>query len=303
MKLRSYTLLFRLFSFLSDKTNGASFFVKYKILLGTLIMGLVSTSANGSKKEMMCNIQIEEKPHTEDVSNYITADGTGRSISDSVKIKGTVIDKSGEPVIATSVIIKNSTKGTMTDIDGKFELNALPTDSLIFSFIGYQSQTISVSDLKENQAIVMEEDGLELSCYIVAVAEANPSLRNRNTSFYAVTTIEREESGSLSSLPYLYTELQTPPVSPVGNRDEFKKWIERNIIYNKQMRKNKVHGQLILSFIVDEKGNIVDKKILSKLSPEADTEALRVLSSSDKWTPGMQNGKKVKTIISIPVNF
>lgn len=296
MKLRSYTLLFRLFSFLSDKTNGASFFVKYKILLGTLIMGLISTSACKSKKEIMCNIQIEEKPNTEEIFGYKTADG----IVNSVDIKGTVIDKSGEPVIATSVIIKNSTKGVLTDLDGKFELNVLPTDSLIFSFIGYQSQIISVSDLKENQVIVMEED--EIGCYVVVVAEAKSSLR-RNIGCYAVATIEREESDSLSGLPYLYTELQTPPVSPVGNRDEFKKWIERNIIYNKQMRKNKVHGQLILSFIVDEKGNIVDKKILSKLSPDADAEALRVLSSSDKWTPGMQNGKKVKTIISIPVNF
>ncbi len=173
MKLRSYTLLFRLFSFLSDKTNGASFFVKYKILLGTLIMGLISTSACKSKKEVMCYIQIEEKPNTEEIFGYKTADGTVSSNSDHVNIKGTVIDKSGETLVSASIIIKNSTKGVLADLDGKFELNALPTDSLIFSFIGCQSQTISVSDLKENQVIVMEDDPrlldeeIIISCYAI----------------------------------------------------------------------------------------------------------------------------------------
>lgn len=44
MKLRWYKLLFRLFSFLSNKTEGASFFVRYKLLLGTIIIGLTGTS-------------------------------------------------------------------------------------------------------------------------------------------------------------------------------------------------------------------------------------------------------------------
>ena len=53
MKLKSYNILFRLFSFLSDKTNGAPIFVKYKILLGTLLLGVVSTSLQAQKKKIL----------------------------------------------------------------------------------------------------------------------------------------------------------------------------------------------------------------------------------------------------------
>lgn len=301
MKLKSYTLLFRLFSFLSDKTNGASFFVKYKLLLGTLIMGLVSVSASKSKKDVMHYIQIEEKPLTEQTTCYDSI--VVKSNSGIINIKGTVIEKSGEPLANVSVIVKNSTKGILTDLEGRFTLlNVSPKDSLVFSYIGFQSQTISVSQIKENKAIILEEEEVIL-CYEVVVVEAKPYFRNSITC-YAVSTVDKsEEAYFFPKLNYLYTELQTPPISPVGNLDEFKKWVERSIIYNKQMRKDKVQGQLILYFIIDENGNIVDRKILSKLSPDADAEALRVLSTSDKWTPGMQNGKTIKTIISIPVNF
>lgn len=53
MKIKSYNLLFRFFSFLADRTNGASFFVKYKLLLGTLIIGLTGTSCS-SKSKVTC---------------------------------------------------------------------------------------------------------------------------------------------------------------------------------------------------------------------------------------------------------
>lgn len=46
MKMKSYKVLFRFFSYLADKTNGASFFVNYKLILGTLIIGLTGASCN-----------------------------------------------------------------------------------------------------------------------------------------------------------------------------------------------------------------------------------------------------------------
>jgi len=53
MKIKSYNLLFRFFSFLSDKTNGAPLFVRYKLLLGTLIIGLTGTSCV-NKSQVTC---------------------------------------------------------------------------------------------------------------------------------------------------------------------------------------------------------------------------------------------------------
>lgn len=54
MKLKSYKLLFRFFSYLSDKTNGAPLFVKYKLLLGTLIISFMGVSCSSRSQQVSC---------------------------------------------------------------------------------------------------------------------------------------------------------------------------------------------------------------------------------------------------------
>lgn len=61
MKKRLYHSLFRVFSYLSDKTNGAPFVVKYKLIIGTLIIGLAS-SCNGGKEKTIEKKEIDRKP-------------------------------------------------------------------------------------------------------------------------------------------------------------------------------------------------------------------------------------------------
>lgn len=60
-------------------------------------------------------------------------------------IKGTVTDKSGEPVIGANVSIKGTTNGTITDLDGGFTLNNAQ-GTLVVSFIGYKSQEIKIAN-------------------------------------------------------------------------------------------------------------------------------------------------------------
>ncbi|NDV95197.1 hypothetical protein D0T84_09720 [Dysgonomonas sp. 521] len=56
MKVKSYRFLYRIFSFLSDKTNGASLFVKYKLILGALLVGMavVSCGTDEDEPEVTC---------------------------------------------------------------------------------------------------------------------------------------------------------------------------------------------------------------------------------------------------------
>lgn len=54
MKIKSYRILFNILSYLSDKTNGASIFVKYKLMLGTLLIGLTAVSCKKPKPQVTC---------------------------------------------------------------------------------------------------------------------------------------------------------------------------------------------------------------------------------------------------------
>jgi len=64
-----------------------------------------------------------------------------------VTVTGKVVEaETGEPLPGVSIMVDKSTRGVSTDIDGTFEIRVLPTDKLIFSFIGMASQTINVGE-------------------------------------------------------------------------------------------------------------------------------------------------------------
>lgn len=74
------------------------------------------------------------------------------------KVTGTVVDANGEPIIGASVIVKGTSNGGVTDLDGNFTINNVqPDQSIVISYIGYTSQTVAVKG-KSNFQVVLESD-------------------------------------------------------------------------------------------------------------------------------------------------
>lgn len=63
-------------------------------------------------------------------------------------VKGVVTDSAGEPLIGVSILIKGTTQGTITDLDGKFTLMAQSGDLISVSYIGYITQEIQIRIIK-----------------------------------------------------------------------------------------------------------------------------------------------------------
>lgn len=82
------------------------------------------------------------------------------------EITGNVKDETGEAVIGANVIVKGSTNGTITDIDGNFHLSAAKGDMLEISFIGYLTQLIQVKGNAPIQ-VVLKEDSKTLDEVVV----------------------------------------------------------------------------------------------------------------------------------------
>ena len=86
----------------------------------------------------------------------------------SVKIKGRVTDKSGEPVIGANVIEKGTTNGTITDLNGEFTLMVTQGSILQVSFIGFKQQEVSLKK-GQTQLDIMLKDDSELLDEVVVV--------------------------------------------------------------------------------------------------------------------------------------
>lgn len=73
-------------------------------------------------------------------------------------ISGKVVDAAGEPIIGASVMVKGTTTGTVTDLDGNFSIAKAPQNgNLVISYVGYRTQTIALAG-KTNVSVTLEDD-------------------------------------------------------------------------------------------------------------------------------------------------
>lgn len=80
-------------------------------------------------------------------------------------VSGVVSDNSGLPLPGVNVLVKGTKLGTQTDIDGKYSVNATPTQTLVFNFVGMKSQEIVASSSSIN--VKMKDDAVELEGVVV----------------------------------------------------------------------------------------------------------------------------------------
>lgn len=83
-----------------------------------------------------------------------------------VTANGTVVDANGEPLVGVSILVKGTTTGAVTDLDGHFKILAAKGDMLEVSYIGYVPQTVTVTDTQPMK-IVLTEDSQVLNEVVV----------------------------------------------------------------------------------------------------------------------------------------
>jgi protein TonB len=88
-----------------------------------------------------------------------------------------------------------------------------------------------------------------------------------------------------------------------GGMIECLKYLSKNIKYPTIAQENGVQGRVVVQFVVNKDGSIVDPVVVRSVDPYLDKEALRVIKSMPKWTPGKQRGKTVRVKYTVPVTF
>ncbi|MBQ6761079.1 MAG: energy transducer TonB [Prevotella sp.] len=113
---------------------------------------------------------------------------------------------------------------------------------------------------------------------------------------------EKKNGGKNRGKDFVFDVVEQMPSFPGGYQALFD-YLDKNIKYPAKAVKNKIQGRVIVQFIVDEKGNLSDIKVVKSVEPYLNAEAVRVVKSMPRWNPGMQNGKAVKVRYTLPVTF
>ena len=104
-----------------------------------------------------------------------------------ISVKGTVKDQNGEPVIGANVLVKGTTNGVITDVDGKFALQTTEKDVLEISFLGYKTQEVKASS--KPITIILQEDA-ELLDEVVVIGYGTSRKEDLST---AVSTVKMDD--------------------------------------------------------------------------------------------------------------
>lgn len=88
-----------------------------------------------------------------------------------------------------------------------------------------------------------------------------------------------------------------------GGDAELMKWLQKNLRYPTIAMENGIQGRVMVQFVINKDGSIVEPSILHHVDMSLDAEALRVVLSMPKWTPGKQKGKAVRVRFTLPLTF
>ncbi|MCQ2058342.1 MAG: energy transducer TonB [Bacteroidaceae bacterium] len=103
---------------------------------------------------------------------------------------------------------------------------------------------------------------------------------------------------------------EEPPFQIVEDMPEFPggaaalmEYLKKNIKYPQICRENNIQGRVLIKFVVNKDGSIVDPEVIKSVNPYLDKEALRVISGMPAWKPGKQRGQAVRVNYTVPVSF
>ena len=81
------------------------------------------------------------------------------------------------------------------------------------------------------------------------------------------------------------------------------RWVYQYLRYPQSAVEEGVQGRVVVDFIIDKDGKVTDARVIRSVDPRLDEEALRVVNASPKWRPGRVNGEKVRTSMTLPIEF
>lgn len=128
--------------------------------------------------------------------------------------------------------------------------------------------------------------------------DAPPSIDQGDFTRIVETTVAKPDDREYN----MGEGLQKPPTFPGGEQDLLR-YLAENIKYPALARENNIQGTVALSFVVNKDGSVSDVSIVKEIGGGCGKEAMRVVQSMPRWSPGEANGYPVKVRFTLPVRF
>lgn len=149
-----------------------------------------------------------------------------------------------------------------------------------------------------SDVIDIVDDDIQVNDDLFVDLEDNANLGVEIVDYHAAVEEEEVEE---EAIPFALVEEK--PKFQGGDANTFSKWVNSRLVYPEIAKENGVQGRVTLQFTVNTDGSVSNVKVLRGVDSSLDKEAVRIVSSSPKWTPGRQRDRAVKVTYTFPVIF
>ena len=130
------------------------------------------------------------------------------------------------------------------------------------------------------------------------------SLANGPSPIFNVESeVRKRASSERAAIPYYDCDRRPSFLGSSDPRVFLEKWVYQYLRYPEEAVRNGIQGKVLVDFVIDQAGKVTDVTVLKGVNELLDAEAVRVIAASPAWKPGYVRGKKVKSEISLYVEF
>jgi len=209
-------------------------------------------------------------------SKKITGSQVYSDYIENKKLEGKVTSaEDGKALPGVNVIVKGTSTGTVTDINGNYKIK-IPQgadSTLVFSFIGLATNTIDASG-KGFLDVQMASDVQQLSEVVVSGYDASQDDNSYESTF--------------------------EPAQPAIGKSDYKDYLERNTRYPANHTDK---GRVVIKFKVNANGTLSDFEITKSMGQEYDVEAIRLIKEGPNWKAAKRDDMPVEDYVKVKVKF
>lgn len=192
----------------------------------------------------------------------------------------------GVALFGINVIITGTTTGTMTDIDGNYQLSiSSDQESLSYSFIGYENKEVEIGS-RSVIDLAMSEDVSQLSEVVVTGVGVDRTSKSLGFATAKKKNSKRKESAQ-----------------PLQGLTSYLDYLKSSIKYPQDGLDNNISGTVVVEFVVNKDGKLTSFEIVKSLGYGCDEEAIRLIKEGPEWQPATKRGKAISETVNVEVSF
>ena len=155
----------------------------------------------------------------------------------------------------------------------------------------------AVPKIELSDIIDIVDDDIEVDDNLFKTIEDDPSAGIEIYDYYDVEEVEVNED------PIPFAIVEQKPKFNGGDANEFSRWVNKRLVYPQICVENGVQGRVTLSFTVMPDGSLAEIHAVFGSNPDLNAAAEKAVAKSPAWEPGMFDGQKKSTRLTVPIVF